>query len=47
MKRNDAGIDCFYRVKLMINIILVGVAAERMFTIWRKQHFTVREGMHT
>jgi hypothetical protein len=47
MKHHDARIDCFYRVKLVINIVLVGVAVERMFTIWPKQHFTVQERMHT
>jgi hypothetical protein len=37
--------DFLYRAKLIVNIVLVGVAVERMFTIWRKQHFTVRERM--
>jgi hypothetical protein len=44
MKRNDARIDFFYRVKRIVNIVLVGVAVEYMFTIGRIQHFTVRQG---
>jgi hypothetical protein len=43
MKLDDTPIDIVARAKIVLNVILVGVAIGRLFTLWRKQHFRIRE----
>ena len=43
MKANEGPDTMLFRANVVMNAILMGLLIGRLFTIWRKQHFSLQE----